>query len=729
MPPRQDRATRPMTRAGALSAGHARSERSLTLLGGRLLCTALLAFPVLAVFACDSTDPDPLEAIASVTVTPPSVQVDIGATTQLVAQVLNGRGEQVTANVTWSTSSTATATVSGSGLVTGIAEGATTIVAAVGSQVGTAAVTVTDPNPPQQPSGIQATPVSDTEIVVIWTDTSTNEDEFVIERAGGDGSGASERSAQDFIEVGRVGPNVTSFRDTGLIAATSYRYRVTACNENGCPDPLETDEEVATYETLIIETTSLPGSPLSVPYDESLVAIGGDGAFTWDVTGGSLPEGLSLSSEGRVSGSPTATGTSSFTVRVRSADQETTVGLSITVTVTTALPPPTPAEFGGNAVSGSVFLMWQDGPNEAAYELDRALAPEGAPVFDRFVLPNQDAGSTTYVDTGVTPATRYQYRIRACNEAGCSDYSTIYITTAGAGPPAPSATTEAGRGFWRGGSTGFKWVEGSANPNSVPTTVWYEHGLSADLSDAEETEHRSIGSDRNQVAVDDTISFPHQDPVIVYYRLVASSVGGTTYGETKSVDYGTPPVPTDVTAELLATPGHIVRLTYDYVSGFAGRQINRLAVERRTGGEPFEPIDTISHSVPFQYDDVTFDVRVDAFDWGLKACNRVGCSSAGTVGLSGTELAPPSDLAITDDTPGNVALTWSENANTEVGIHLVRSDEFGNSETIGLPADATTYTDQDAVTGVEYTYRVHANATGAGGARRSDPSASVSIVP
>ena len=115
----------------------------------RFSYAALLALVALGIFACDSTGPDPLDEIASVTVTPTAVQLDIGSTAQLSAQVANGRGEPVTAIVTWSASSTDVATVSSSGFVTGIAEGAAIITAVADGQSGTAAVTVTDPNPPQ----------------------------------------------------------------------------------------------------------------------------------------------------------------------------------------------------------------------------------------------------------------------------------------------------------------------------------------------------------------------------------------------------------------------------------------------------------------------------------------------------------------------------------------------------------------------------------------------------
>ena len=70
-----------------------------------------------------------------------------------------------------------------------------------------------------------------------------------------------------------------------------------------------------------IQTGSLaPGKP-GEAYAAQLVATGGTGAYTWSLTEGTLPAGLSLSSDGAISGSPTTVGSSTFTVQV--TDQAT----------------------------------------------------------------------------------------------------------------------------------------------------------------------------------------------------------------------------------------------------------------------------------------------------------------------------------------------------------------------------------------------------------------------
>ena len=85
------------------------------------------------------------------------------------------------------------------------------------------------PSPPSAPSNLTAGAVSPPQIDLAWTDNSTNEDGFSVERCTGAGCG-------DFVQIGSVGPNVTAFSNPGLAANTTYRYRVRAFNAGGNSD-------------------------------------------------------------------------------------------------------------------------------------------------------------------------------------------------------------------------------------------------------------------------------------------------------------------------------------------------------------------------------------------------------------------------------------------------------------------------------------------------------------
>ncbi|MFN8639973.1 MAG: putative Ig domain-containing protein, partial [Dehalococcoidia bacterium] len=58
-----------------------------------------------------------------------------------------------------------------------------------------------------------------------------------------------------------------------------------------------------------IAPASLPGGQVGVAYSQTLSASGSTAPYTWTVSAGSLPAGLTLSTAGVISGSPTTPGT------------------------------------------------------------------------------------------------------------------------------------------------------------------------------------------------------------------------------------------------------------------------------------------------------------------------------------------------------------------------------------------------------------------------------------
>ena len=81
--------------------------------------------------------------VASVAVSPASASVQVGQTVQLAATPRDANGNPLSGRaVSWASSNTAVATVSGSGLVTGVTAGSATITATSEGQGGTATITV-----------------------------------------------------------------------------------------------------------------------------------------------------------------------------------------------------------------------------------------------------------------------------------------------------------------------------------------------------------------------------------------------------------------------------------------------------------------------------------------------------------------------------------------------------------------------------------------------------------
>jgi large repetitive protein len=149
------------------------------------------------------------------------------------------------------------------------------------------------------------------------------------------------------VSSGSLPPGVTLGASTGLLSGTpttagSYSFTVKVTDSSGL-----SSTEAATVT--IIPGPSMtfaapPGGWTNTVYGYTLTESGGTSPFTWSVSSGSLPAGISLSPDGNLSGTPTATGTSSFTVQVtdangRTAAQATSITVSAGVSTTFAAPP------------------------------------------------------------------------------------------------------------------------------------------------------------------------------------------------------------------------------------------------------------------------------------------------------------------------------------------------------------------------------------------------------
>jgi len=98
--------------------------------------------------------PPPPPVVTTVTVAPSTASIVAGATIALSATVKDSQGNVMTGQtVIWSTNNPAAATVSSTGVVTGVAAGSATITATCAAKTGSSAVTVTAAPPPPPPGG------------------------------------------------------------------------------------------------------------------------------------------------------------------------------------------------------------------------------------------------------------------------------------------------------------------------------------------------------------------------------------------------------------------------------------------------------------------------------------------------------------------------------------------------------------------------------------------------
>jgi len=104
---------------------------------------------------------------------------------------------------------------------------------------------------------------------------------------------------------------------------TAGTYTFTAKVSDGSNQTASRSYTVTIVDPLVITTASLAGATVGVAYSQTVTASGGLTPYSFAVSAGALPAGLSLTSAGAISGSPTGSGTFTFTVTVTDSVQTT----------------------------------------------------------------------------------------------------------------------------------------------------------------------------------------------------------------------------------------------------------------------------------------------------------------------------------------------------------------------------------------------------------------------
>ena len=136
---------------------------------------------------------------AIVAITPDSADVAVGQTVQLSATVLDGDGDPLSTSASWSSANTSIATVDGSGLVMGEAEGTTQITASAGGVMSAPATIVVVP-----PGNVEVNAISPSPMVEGQSATIT-------------GEGFSSNPADNIVTINGFRAVVTSATGTQLV--------------------------------------------------------------------------------------------------------------------------------------------------------------------------------------------------------------------------------------------------------------------------------------------------------------------------------------------------------------------------------------------------------------------------------------------------------------------------------------------------------------------------------
>lgn len=341
---------------------------------------------------------------------------------------------------------------------------------------------------PKAPGHIQATALSYNKIGITWADSSNNETGFEIYRAAG--------PSAPFDIIATTGANKTSYVDSGLVAQTTYYYRVKAINKYGDSGFNPAESGGLQYSLYAVPTSisALPdfstltpvrtGTTENVTLDvrdredyfalkfAGYISISTNGTYTFYTASddgsklyiGGFNESNLVVNNDYLQGVTERSGTKVLapgrypiyvTYFEKNGGQELTVryqGPGITKQVipnnvfanpamqatTLALPqvPAAPTSLIATALSSNkIRLTWNDNSaNEAQFEIYRSVNDSS----NFRLLTSIDSSSTaqkTYNDSALLANVKYYYKVRAKNEGGTSGYTnTVNAITLNSAP-------------------------------------------------------------------------------------------------------------------------------------------------------------------------------------------------------------------------------------------------------------------------------------------------------
>ena len=248
---------------------------------------------------------------------------------------------------------------------------------------------------------------------------------------------------------------------------------------------------VTVYATLTVTTSSLPATNAGLAYSQTLAAAGGSGTgYTWSVTSGATSlsaVGLSVSSGGVVSGTPTASGTASFTVQVKdSASNTATASLSVQVYGALSLEAASSTVPGPGTTGGAYVGVVQASGGSGTYTWTITGLPSDS-------LSGTTAGGTLSITGTPTSATTVTFTAKVTdtatsNSVGPNTYSIVVSNPSPLVLPTPNPSSlpaatvsqsYSGSITATGGVGPYTWA---INGTSVPTNgslVTLSDGLSA----------------------------------------------------------------------------------------------------------------------------------------------------------------------------------------------------------------------------------------------------------
>lgn len=217
---------------------------------------------------------------------------------------------------------------------------------------------------------------------------------------------------------------------------------------------------------IVINPSTVPGGAVGVPYSQAFTASGGVGPYIFALFSGALPPGLTVSTSGVLSGTPTSSGSFVFTIRATDSQGAAvnqlytlTVGSSIHITNTSPLPGGTANFFYSQTLSAT------GGTPPYSWSISSGSLPTG------MLFSTQGIISGTPTSGG-----NYQFVVKVVDATGASTTQSFTLAITGGvtiTTPSPLPDGSVGSSYFltfgaNGGSGPYTWsVASGALPNGL----------------------------------------------------------------------------------------------------------------------------------------------------------------------------------------------------------------------------------------------------------------------
>ncbi|WP_058051083.1 putative Ig domain-containing protein, partial [Janthinobacterium sp. Ant5-2-1] len=354
--------------------------------------------------------------------------------------------------------------------------------------------------------------------------------------------------------------------------------------------------------TITVAPTVMPAMTAGVAYSQGIAASGGTASYSYAITGGSVPTGLSLAADGTLSGTPTAAGPYNFTVTATDSSSGSgpyTGSRAYSVTVVVAPP-----------VAGAVSATVAYGSSANPITLNLS---GGAPT-SVLVVAAASHGTATASGTSIsyTPAAGYSgqdsFTYKASNGGGTSAEATVTITVTPSAPIAGNVSATVAYGS-------------SANP----ITLNLSGGAPTSVLVVAAASHGTATASGTSISYTPAAGYSGQDS----FTYKASNGGGTSAEATVTITV-TPSAP--IAGDVSATVAYGSSATAISLGLSGGAPTSVLVVAAASHGTATASGTSISYTPAAGYS------GQDSFTY--KASNGGGTSAEATVTITVTPSAP-----------------------------------------------------------------------------------------